>query len=134
MVAYIRAVGFSTFQTLMGERQYLITEKKTSMITAAIRKLYKVKLLKPSGLYYLAGSVVYHGINLIALMRYAAKSYPQHIAITDDEASITYTGLYEQSVHIGQYLNDKFHLAHGSKAAILCCNHASMIRSVFAIS
>ncbi len=104
------------------------------MITAAIRKLYKVKLLKPSGLYYLAGSVVYHGINLIALMRYAAKSYPQHIAITDDEASITYTGLYEQSVHIGQYLNDKFHLAHGSKAAILCCNHASMIRSVFAIS
>ena len=70
----------------------------------------------------------------MALMRYAAKSYPKKTAITDEVESVTYSRLYEQSVHIGILLAKRYDLKPGSRVAILCRNHVSMIRAVFGIS
>jgi acyl-CoA synthetase (AMP-forming)/AMP-acid ligase II len=100
----------------------------------ALTKLYRIKLLSPRGLYYLFHSVLKGGINLMALLRFAAKSYESNIAVTDEHGDINYEDLLDQGEQLAIVLTNKYQMCKGKKVAVMCRNHASLVRSVFGIS
>ncbi len=100
----------------------------------ALKKLYKIKLLSLKGIFLLLHSVFKGGINLMALLRYAAKRFPGNIAVSDNNGDITYTDLLAQSEQLTILLAEQYQVARGKKIALMCRNHASLVRSVFAVS
>jgi len=96
--------------------------------------LYKVKLLSPKGLYYLLSSIFTCGINLMALLHFAEKKFTDQIALVDDRETLTYKQLKEQSTKLAQSLVEKTQLQPGMKVGVLCRNHASLVKTIFAVS
>ncbi|MEH7386346.1 AMP-binding protein [Bacillus sp. JJ1521] len=96
--------------------------------------LYKIKLLSPIGLYRLFISVRSCGINLMTLLHFAEKKYANQVALVDDEESLTYKQLLEQSTKLAQSLVKTAQLQSGMKVGILCRNHASLVQTIFALS
>ena len=100
----------------------------------ALTKLYRIKLLSPRGLYYLFHSVLKGGINLMALLRFSAKSYESNIAVTDEHGHINYADLLDQCEQLAIVLTNKYQMCKGKKVAVMCRNHGALVRSVFAVS
>lgn len=96
--------------------------------------LYKIKLLSPMGLYRLFTSVITCGINLMTLLHFAEKKYSNRIALVDDHETLTYKQLLDQSTKLAQSLVEKADLQVGQKVGILCKNHASLVKTIFAVS
>ncbi|THE12993.1 AMP-dependent synthetase [Bacillus timonensis] len=96
--------------------------------------LYKIKLLSPIGLYRLFTSVITCGINLMTLLHFAEKKYSNRIALVDDHEALTYKQLLDQSTKLAHSLVEKADLQSGQKVGILCRNHASLVKSIFATS
>ncbi|MFB4166783.1 AMP-binding protein [Virgibacillus sp. JSM 102003] len=96
--------------------------------------LHKIKLLSPLGLYRLIVATFNCGINLMTLLYFAEKKYADKIALVDDNQAISYKQLLEQSTRLALGLKENVHLESGQKAALLCKNHASMVKSLFAVS
>jgi fatty-acyl-CoA synthase len=96
--------------------------------------LYKIKLLSPKGLYYLIGSIFTCGINLMTLLQFAEKKFANQLALVDDIETLTYKQLKEQSTKLAQSLVEKTQLQPGMKVGILCRNHASLVKTIFAVS
>lgn len=99
-----------------------------------LRLLIKLNILTPRGLYTLIQSVRTNGINLMALLGFSAKLYPQRIAVKDDRCTLTYAQLYQQSRNIASALCHRRQLKPGDKVALICRNHASLLKSLFACS
>ena len=97
----------------------------------ALKKLYEVRLITPAGLYKLFSSVFYSGINVMALLRFAAKQYGKNIAIVDEYGELSYEDLYRQTEQLAIILQEQYHKVPRQKIAIICRNHASLVRSVF---
>ena len=90
--------------------------------------------MSPVSLYRLAASFMRSGVNLVALMRYSAKHYPDRTAITDDNGSITYAALYARTQPLTYALQAGYGLVPGRKVAIACRNHTALVSSIFAAS
>lgn len=95
--------------------------------------LYKMKLLSPFGLFKLVTAIAKEGTNLMALLRFAEKVYPEKIALVDDKP-ITFRELYRNSIKIAWFLLREFQVENGQKVAFLCRNHSFFIQSLFAVS
>jgi acyl-CoA synthetase (AMP-forming)/AMP-acid ligase II len=99
-----------------------------------IRKLHRTRLLTIPGLYRLLEGVLTTGINLMALLRVAARLHPDRTAVIDDRERLTYPELWRQSEALAAAL----HAGHGiqprQKVAIACRNHAAAIKAIFAFS
>ncbi|WP_245203583.1 AMP-binding protein [Ammoniphilus resinae] len=74
------------------------------------------------------------GINLMALLYFAFKSYPEHIALVDDQEELTYKQLWVQSEKLAIALKENYQIQQGQKVGLLCRNHASLIKAIFAVS
>lgn len=96
--------------------------------------LYKVKLLSPVAIFHLTASIMKCGINLMTLLHFAQKKYSDQIALVDDNEVLTYKQLFEQSNGIAKTLIDKLNLQENQKVAIMCKNHAILVKSIFALS
>ncbi|MEH7225586.1 AMP-binding protein [Bacillus sp. JJ1566] len=96
--------------------------------------LYKINLLSPIGLYRLFMSVMTCGINLMTLLHFAEKKFTNRIALVDDHETLTYKQLLEQSTKLAETLVEKAQLQSGMKVGILCRNHGSLVKSIFAVS
>lgn len=96
--------------------------------------LYKIKLLSPSGLYQLVTSIFTCGINLMTLLHFAEKKYTDRIAIVDDKETLTYKQLLDHSTKLAHILVEHAQLQSGQKVAILCKNHTSLVKTIFAVS
>ncbi|MGP4108462.1 AMP-binding protein [Virgibacillus sp. L01] len=96
--------------------------------------LHKIKLLSPLGLYRLIVATFNCGINLMTLLHFAEKKYADKIAIVDDNQAISYKQLLAQSTRLALALKENVDLESGQKVALLCKNHASMVKSLFAVS
>ena len=99
-----------------------------------LKKLYLVSILKPKGIYHLICSALLYGANLMVLIRFSAKLYPNKIAIAEENETLSYTDLYLQSKQLIIAFKRKFNLGAGRKVAVLCRNHASLVRTLFAVS
>lgn len=99
-----------------------------------IRKLTKIGLLTPAGLFYFAAALASEGINLMTLLRYAARRNGRKLALTDEQENLSYEDLYRRSRRLASVLQTDFHLQPGQKAAFLCRSHAQLISAVFGVS
>ena len=66
-----------------------------------IRKLYRTRLLTLTGSLRLCEAVWTTGVNLMALLRIAARLHPDRIAVVDDRERLSYTRLWEQAQRRG---------------------------------
>lgn len=96
--------------------------------------LYKIKLLSPITLFHLISSILSCGINLMTLLNFAAKKYANSILLVDDNECLTYRQMLIASNNLSLCLRRKIGLQSGHKVAIICKNHASLVKSIFAIS
>ncbi|MEM6754641.1 MAG: AMP-binding protein, partial [Cyanobacteria bacterium P01_C01_bin.38] len=99
-----------------------------------IRKLYRTRLLTPIGLFRLLEAVLTTGINLMALLRIAAKLHPQRTAIIDDRSRLSYSQLWEISESLAITLQAEYGIQRRQNVAIACRNHAAAIYTIFAVS
>jgi acyl-CoA synthetase (AMP-forming)/AMP-acid ligase II len=99
-----------------------------------LAKLRRTRLLTAAGILYLLEAVMTTGVNLMALLRVAAKLHPRRTALIDEREQVTYTELWRQA----EVLAVALHVDHGvqarQKVAVTCRNHAAAAKAVFAIS
>lgn len=96
--------------------------------------LYKIKLLSPFGLFSLFFAIFKYGINVMGLLGFAQRIHGDKDALMDDNETLTYNQLLEQSEKLSITLKEKYQLNSGQKVGFLCRNHASLVKSVFAVS
>lgn len=99
-----------------------------------LTKLYKTNLASPKGVIKFADSALKNGINLLAMLNFSAKLYPNRLAISNENESLTYSELYKESKELAFALKQNFGLKPKKKVAIICRNHIEMIKATFAIS
>jgi len=102
-------------------------------LTKLIYALYKVRLLSPLGLYRLIAAIHTYGMNIIVLLKLAER-FGNKAALVDDHETVSFKQLFLQSETLSIMLSTKYDLKCGQKVAFLCKNHASMIKSIFAVS
>lgn len=96
--------------------------------------LYKINLLSPLSLYRLATAIYTGGINLLTLLHFSAKTSGERIAVIDEHETLTYSQLFSQSEALSINLHEKYELGSGKKVGIICTNHASLIKTIYAVS
>ncbi|REK77945.1 AMP-dependent synthetase [Paenibacillus paeoniae] len=94
----------------------------------------KMGMLSPLGLYRLFAAICRYGINVMALLRIAERTYGEAAALADDRETISYRQLLVHSEELSLTLKTLYGIKPGSRAALLCRNHASLVKSVFALS
>ncbi len=99
-----------------------------------IQKLYHVRLLTLGGLLGLLEAVLTTGVNLMALLRLAAKLHPNRRAVTGDREQLTYRQLWQQAEVLAIALHMDYQVGSQQKVAIICRNHAAAIKTLFAVS
>ena len=115
----------------------ILIERREDKIMKVIKLfyvLYKIKLLSPLSIVQLIQSLFMHGMNLMALLSFAAKKNKNKIAITDDIEIIDYQNLYNESMKLAIYLHKNVQIDSSSNVAFLCKNHISLVKSIFATS
>lgn len=98
------------------------------------KKLYQAKLASPRGLYRLIASVIRSKTNLMALLDFSARTYPNEIAIVEGSRQISYKELYQESLQLAAQLQKEHQLKAGQKVGLLCKNHIPFVQSLCALS
>lgn len=91
-------------------------KRKTDTILSI---LYRLHIISPKGIFVWAKSLIYEGISLIALLRFAAHFYPQRCAITDEKQSLSYQELYIRTRQLAEILHTEYHLQPEMSVALL---------------
>jgi acyl-CoA synthetase (AMP-forming)/AMP-acid ligase II len=99
-----------------------------------IRKLRRTRLLTTAGLLRLIEAVITTGINLMAMLRVAAKLHPHRLAVIDEREQLSYTELWRQAESLAMALNTEHGVHARQKVAIACRNHAAAAKAIFAVS
>ena len=99
-----------------------------------ISKLIKLHILTPGGLCTLLGSFFRDGISLMALLRFAAKYYPEHCALTHNSKRLNYTQFYDHATRLAKVLHRDYGLKAGMRVGVLCRNHTAMALLLPALS
>lgn len=92
-----------------------------------LKKLYKVNLISPRGFARLLSAFCSEGTNLMALLKFTARKFPNQIAVADENQSITYKDLFKQSQNLAGHLQADFQIETGNKIAFLCRNRAGFV-------
>ncbi|AWH88273.1 AMP-binding protein [Limnobaculum parvum] len=91
-------------------------------------------LLSFRGVSALVASIRANGISLMALLGYSARRYPERKAVQDENQSLNYQQLYQQSRAVAGSLMTQHQIASGQQVAIICRNHTSLLKALFASS
>ncbi|KAB8130125.1 AMP-binding protein [Gracilibacillus oryzae] len=96
--------------------------------------LFKIKLLSPMNLYRLIIAIQQNGINPMLLLDWTQRRVGNCIAIVDDDETITYHQLFQQTRKIAYRLRENYQLQTGQKVAVLGKNSAALVKAIFAVS
>ncbi|TJY39651.1 AMP-dependent synthetase [Cohnella pontilimi] len=96
--------------------------------------LYKIRMLSPLAFLRLTTAMYRYGINLMALLDFSTSTYREKIALVDEKETLTYLQLFAQSEALSVVLRERYQLASGKKVGLLCKNHASLVKAIFAVS
>ena len=99
-----------------------------------IKKLYRTRLLTLAGLFHLLAAVMTTGINLMAMLRLAAKLHPHRLAVVDHQERLSYPQLWQQAESLAIALQRDYGICRRQHVAIACRNHAAAIKAIFAVS
>lgn len=103
-------------------------------IVKLLNVLYKIKLLSPLGVYRLITAIYKCGVNIMLLLHIAERTYGTKIALVDEDETVSYKQLLLQSEKLSIIFREKYQLKRGQKVGFLCQNHASLVKSIFAVS
>jgi len=95
---------------------------------------YQVRLFSPIACFRLFNAIQKYGMNLMALLAFSAKTFGQKMALVDEYETLTYHELFEQSQKLSVLISEQFQLERGKKVGVLCKNHASLVKAIFAVS
>lgn len=95
---------------------------------------YRLHIISPKGIFVWAKSLIYEGISLMALLRFAAHFYPQHCAITDEKQSLSYQELYVRTRQLTEILHTEYHLQPEMSVALLGRNSLILTLLLHALS
>src|SRR6201993_1887120 len=99
-----------------------------------IEKLHRTGLLTLSGFLCLLEALLTTGVNLMAMLRIAARLHPGRTAVIDERERLTFLDLWRPA----EVLAVTLHLNHGvhrrQKVVIICRNHLAAIKAIFAAS
>lgn len=99
-----------------------------------LRKLHRVGLLTVPGVCRLLEAVATTGVNMMAMLRVAARLFPRRVAITDDRERLTYHELWQQAEVLARALAADCGVRPRQKVALACRNHAATVKAIFALS
>ena len=103
-------------------------------IIRLILALSKSGLLSFSSIVKLSSAIYKHGINLMALLQFVANKYGDAVVLVDDKEELTYVQLFQDSLQLASLLNEQYDIEHKQKIGLLCRNHASLVKTIFALS
>ena len=101
---------------------------------AILSILYRLHIISPKGLFVWAKSLIYEGISLMALLRFAAHFYPHRCAITDEKQSLSYQELYIRTRQLAEILHTEYHLHPQMGVALLGRNSLILTLLLHALS
>lgn len=101
---------------------------------AILSILYRLHIISPKGIFVWAKSLIYEGISLMALLRFAAHFYPQRCAITDEKQSLSYQELYVRTRQLTEILHTEYHLQPKMSVALLGRNSLILSLLLHALS
>ena len=101
---------------------------------AILSILYRLHIISPKGIFVWAKSLIYEGISLMALLRFAAHFYPQHCAIIDEKQSLSYQELYVRTHQLAEILHTEYHLQPEMSVALLGRNSIILTLLLHALS
>lgn len=99
-----------------------------------IRKLRRTGLLTKGGVLGLLGAITTGGVNLMAMLRVAARLHPERVAVIDERGQLTYGELWSRAQSLAGALSTKHGIRRGRRVAIACGNHAVAVETIFAAS
>jgi acyl-CoA synthetase (AMP-forming)/AMP-acid ligase II len=99
-----------------------------------LHKLYRTRLLTVPGVFRLVEGVLTTGINLMALLRVAARLFPRRTAVIDEQERLSYLELWRQAEALAGALHTHLGIRPRQKVAIACRNHAAAIKAIFAFA
>jgi fatty-acyl-CoA synthase len=97
-------------------------------------KLHRTRLLTVAGVFGLVEAVLSTGINLMALLRLAARLHPTCLAVTDGQTAVSYQQLWQQAEALARALQADYGVRPQQRVAIACRNHLAGIKAIFAAS
>ncbi|MFD0958416.1 AMP-binding protein [Paenibacillus chungangensis] len=99
-----------------------------------IRVMRRLNMLSPRGALRLAAAIWKYGVNLMALLSLAARTYGDRIAVADERETFSYRQLWRQSERLVLQFRQQYGLARGKKIGVMCSNHTSLVKTIFAAS
>jgi len=99
-----------------------------------LRQLNRAELLSFKGVFYFTGSLLREGINLMAVVRFSAKRYPNKHALVADDVRMTYSEMYVESKRLMAYYKEIEGFHPKQKVGLYFPNSASCLLHVFALS
>ncbi len=96
--------------------------------------LSKSGLLSFASITKLLRAILKQGLNLMTLLDFAASKYGENVALIDDTDELTYSELLKETMKLSSLLEGQYYLEPKHKIGILCRNHASLVRVIFALS
>ncbi len=96
--------------------------------------LSKSGLLSLSSVTKLLWAIFKNGLNLMTLLHFAASKYGDKVALIDDTNELSYSKLLNESMQLSTFLNEQYDIKPKQKIGLLCRNHASLVKSIFALS
>jgi acyl-CoA synthetase (AMP-forming)/AMP-acid ligase II len=99
-----------------------------------IEKLQNTRLLTVPGVLRLVEAMMTTGVNLMTMLRVAAKLHPDRIALVDERESLNYRKLWQQAETAAIAVHAKYGIRARQKVAIACRNHSAVVKAVFAMS
>lgn len=101
---------------------------------AILSILYRLHIISPKGIFVWAKSLIYEGISLMALLRFAALFYPHRCAIIDEKQSLSYQELYIRTRQLTEILHTEYHLQPKMSVALLGRNSLILTLLLHALS
>ena len=96
--------------------------------------LSKSGLLSFSSITKLLRAIFKQGLNLMTLLDFAESKYGENIALIDDADELTYSELLNDSIKLSTFLEEQYDIGPKQKVGILCRNHTSLVKGIFALS
>ncbi len=96
--------------------------------------LSKSGLLSLSSITKLLWEIFKHGLNLMTLLDFAASKYGNSVALIDDRDELTFSKLLKESMQLSTFLKEQYDVKPNQKIGLLCRNHTSLVKSIFALS
>lgn len=101
---------------------------------AILSILYRLHIISPKGIFVWAKSLIYEGISIMALLRFAAHFYPQRCAIIDEKQSLSYQDLYIRTHQLTEILHTEYQLQPEMSVALLGRNSIILTLLLHALS